>query len=207
MTDQKIKKLVVAALFTAMTCISTMVIKIPTPTFGYIHLGDGFVLLCGIILGPGAGALSAGIGSMFSDLFSGYASWAPATFLIKALTAAAAGLLFRRTARRSANAFSQKSRFAGVIIGGIVGEVIMVSGYFLYETALAAFGSGSFTKAALAAGAAASASGILFNIVQGISGIAIAALMLPILCNISEIRIFITNDTSEKKSHASGHTG
>ncbi len=198
MTDQKIKKLVIAALLTAMTCIATMIIKIPTPTFGYIHLGDGFVLLCGIILGPGAGALSAGIGSMFSDIFSGYVSWAPATFLIKALTAASAGLLFRRTARRTAKISSSVNRFAGVIIGGIVGEAIMVLGYFLYEASLAAFGSGSFTKASLAAGIVSSATGIPFNVVQGVSGIIIAALLLPILCNITEIRVWMNNTTGKE---------
>lgn len=88
MTNQNIKKLVTAALLAAMTCVATMIIKIPTPTFGYIHLGDGFVLLCGVVLGPLPGALAAGIGSMFSDIFSGYVTWAPATFIIKALTAA-----------------------------------------------------------------------------------------------------------------------
>ena len=72
MTNQNIKKLVTAALLAAMTCVATMIIKIPTPTFGYIHPGDGFVLLCGVVLGPLPGALAAGIGSMFSDIFSGY---------------------------------------------------------------------------------------------------------------------------------------
>ena len=86
------KKMVTAALLAAFTCIATMIIKIPTPTFGYIHLGDGLVLLCGIILGPGIGALAAGIGSMFADIFSGYMTWAPATLIIKALTACIAGL-------------------------------------------------------------------------------------------------------------------
>lgn len=52
MTNQNIKKLVTAALLAAMTCVATMIIKIPTPTFGYIHPGDGFVLLCGVVLGP-----------------------------------------------------------------------------------------------------------------------------------------------------------
>ena len=46
------KKLVIGALMAALTCIATMIIKIPTPTLGYIHLGDGLVLLCGIVLGP-----------------------------------------------------------------------------------------------------------------------------------------------------------
>ena len=66
------KKLVIAALMTAFTCIATMVIKISTPTFGYIHLGDGMVLLSGIVLGPAAGALAAGAGSMLSVLGAGY---------------------------------------------------------------------------------------------------------------------------------------
>lgn len=51
------KKLVIGALMAALTCIATMIIKIPTPTLGYIHLGDGLVLLCGIVLGPLGGAL------------------------------------------------------------------------------------------------------------------------------------------------------
>lgn len=86
MENKSLKKIVTAALLAAMTCIATMIIKVPTPTMGYIHLGDGFVLLCGVILGPVTGGLAAGIGSMFSDIFSGYVSWAPATFIIKALT-------------------------------------------------------------------------------------------------------------------------
>ena len=185
MTNQNIKKLVISALLTAMTCIATMMIKIATPTFGYIHLGDSFVLLCGIILGPGTGALAAGIGSMFADIFSGYVSWAPATFLIKALTAGIVGILFRRL-RHSKNA--AKDHFIAVIIGGIIGEAFMVIGYFLYEAGIAAFGSGSFTQAALAAGIASSATGIPFNIVQGIVGIIIGSLLLPILRKVRDIR-------------------
>ena len=86
------KKLVIAALMAAFTCVATMIIKFQTPTFGYIHLGDGLVLLCGIVLGPVTGGLAAGIGSMFADIFSGYITWAPATLIIKALTAFVAGL-------------------------------------------------------------------------------------------------------------------
>ena len=128
MTNQNIKKLVTAALLAAMTCVATMIIKIPTPTFGYIHPGDGFVLLCGVVLGPLPGALAAGIGSMFSDIFSGYVTWAPATFIIKALTGGIAGLLFHRFKN---TLHSKKGRYAALALGGIVGEAIMVIGYFL----------------------------------------------------------------------------
>ena len=87
MTGKNIRKLVLAALLAALTAVATMIIRIPTPTQGYIHLGDGMVLICGILLGPGLGALAAGIGSMMADLIGGYMAWVPGTFAIKALTA------------------------------------------------------------------------------------------------------------------------
>lgn len=179
---QNTKKMVIAALMAALTCIATMIIKFPTPTMGYIHLGDGFVLMCGVLLGPWAGALAAGIGSMFADIFSGYASWAIATLLIKALTAMIAGLIFHGFRK---NLHQAAAPYIGIITGGIAGETIMVLGYFLFETGLASAADGSFSAAALAAGAAASAAGIPFNIVQGTVGIAISALLMPVLLRLN----------------------
>ena len=72
MATHKTKTIITAALLAALTTVATMVIRIPTPTLGYIHLGDGMVLICGILLGPGLGAVAAGIGSMLADLFGGY---------------------------------------------------------------------------------------------------------------------------------------
>lgn len=187
-TSKTTKKLIIAALMAAFTCVATMIIKIPTPTFGYIHLGDGLVLLSGIVLGPVSGSLAAGIGSMFADIFSGYVSWAPATFLIKALTAGAGGLLFHMLNTRIQSKFA---RSAGVIFSGLIGEAIMVIGYFLYEAGLAAFASGGFSKAALWAGIASSATGIPFNIVQGMVGIVICLVLLPVLLKIPNIRDWI----------------
>lgn len=185
MKDQKIKKIVTSALLAAMTCIATMIIKIPTPTMGYIHPGDCFVLLCGVVLGPYTGALAAGIGSMFSDIFSGYISWAPATFLIKALTAAASGILFHRLKKPGA---TMRSRYVALVCGGILGEAIMVIGYFIYEAGLAAFGSGTLSAASLGAGAMSAATGIPFNIVQGTVGILLAVLLLPVLIHVPNVR-------------------
>lgn len=182
------KKMVIAALMAALTCIATMVIKIPTPTMGYIHLGDGLVLLCGILLGPFGGALAAGIGSMFADIFSGYASWAPATLLIKALTAFIAGFLFHRLEHVFKGS---RARYLSVLVGGLVGETVMVLGYFLYETGLAAAASGSFNSATLAAGIVSSAAGIPFNILQGITGIVISLVLLPVLLKIDDAREWI----------------
>lgn len=189
MNTNSTKKWVVAALFAALTCICTMIIKIPTPTGGYIHPGDGMVLLCGIILGPGMGALAAGIGSMLSDLFSGYMVWVPATLIIKALTAMVAGVLFRKSGQLLAG--NKASSTVRVIIGGIIGEAIMVFGYFLFEIGLNAASNGGFTAAAIAGGIAYSAAGIPANIVQGVTGVVIACVLLPILGQIPDVRAWI----------------
>ena len=46
-----VKKLVFAALFAALICVSTISIRIPTPgTGGYIHPGDAAVILAGVFL-------------------------------------------------------------------------------------------------------------------------------------------------------------
>lgn len=189
MNTNPTKKWVVAALFAALTCICTMIIKIPTPTGGYIHPGDGMVLLCGIILGPGMGALAAGIGSMLSDLFGGYMAWVPATLVIKALSAAAAGMLFRKSSRILTG--NRAAVTVRAILGGIIGEALMVFGYFLFEIGLNAASSGGFTAAAIAGGIAYSATSILANIVQGVTGIVIACALLPILSQIPDVRTWL----------------
>lgn len=54
MKNASLRKIIFAALMAALTTVATMIIRIPTPTQGYIHLGDGMVLLCGALLGPGS---------------------------------------------------------------------------------------------------------------------------------------------------------
>lgn len=80
----KTKKIVWSSLFAAFIFVSTFIIKIPIPlTSGYIHLGDGFVFLSGIVLGPIYGGIAAAIGSGLSDLLGGYSQWIIPTVVIK----------------------------------------------------------------------------------------------------------------------------
>ena len=57
----KTKNIIFTALFAALTCVATMIIKLPTPTMGYIHPGDAIVLLSGLLLGPWYGSFAAGL--------------------------------------------------------------------------------------------------------------------------------------------------
>ena len=162
MQHQKIKNLTIASLFAALTCVATMVIQIPSPMTGYVNLGDCFVLLSGWILGPVYGTLAAGIGSMFSDIFTGYLHFAPGTLIVKSLIALTASLLFSVMNRNSNHDLIPR------IASGIVGEIVMILGYFIYASIL------------LGRGLAAAAS-VPGNIMQGIFGVVTAVLIYKLL--------------------------
>lgn len=126
------RKIVMSAMFAALVCIATMMIRIPSPLKGYLNLGDGIVLLAGWMLPPFYGFLAAGAGSALADLFSGYVIYAPATFIIKGLMALVAHYgfqLFRNIIG------TQPSR----IVAGIAAELVMVLGYFVFEGFLYGF--------------------------------------------------------------------
>ena len=157
MENQKVRKLVLSALMAALVYVATSIIQIPSPVNGYVNLGDCFVLLSGWLLGPWYGAAAAGIGSMLTDLLSGYGYYAPGTFVIKGLDALVAALIFKAMGRTSVAA----------IVSGLVGEIIMVVGYFGYAALLLGKGIG----------AAASIPG---NLVQAAMGLVIGFVLLKI---------------------------
>ena len=173
MTSTKTRKIVMAALMAAMTCIATMVIQLPSPTGGYIHLGDGFVLLSGIILGPIYGGASAGIGSMLADLLSGYGVYAPATLVIKALAAVIGSIVYYSL---SHTLFKSKSKFVPVIAAGISGGIVVTVGYLIFESFI------------LGNGFAAAIVGVPANIVQNLFGIVVSSFLLPFLFKIPIIK-------------------
>ena len=54
--------LALTGLFAALGCVGTMVLQVPSPTGGYMNLGDAAVLLGAYFLGPAYGALAGGVG-------------------------------------------------------------------------------------------------------------------------------------------------
>lgn len=130
------KQLAGGGLMAALVIVGTMLIQIPTPTKGYIHIGDSMVYLCGLLLGPWAGGLAAAIGSLLADVFSGYGIYAPATFVIKGVDAFIVALLYEFIVSGKNTVYMKSLAFiAAVLVGGFV----MVSGYLAYETFLYGF--------------------------------------------------------------------
>lgn len=130
------KQLVLAGVMAALAMIGTMLIQVPAPGKGYIHIGDSIVYLCSILLGPTIGGLAAGLGSCLADLLSGYGIYAPATFVIKFLDAFAVGYLYRLLAK---NGISLATATVGFLLGVVCGGAIMVGGYYFYESFLYGF--------------------------------------------------------------------
>ena len=162
MSDTKIRKLVMAALFAALCTVMTMVIQVPSPMQGYVNLGACAVLLSAWVLGPLYGGAAAGTGSMLADILSGYAHYAPGTFLIKLAMAAAAALIFRALQRPSIPLPAAQA------VSGIAAEAIMTAGYFGYASLL------------LGRGLAAAAS-VPGNLIQGAFGLTAAATVYVLL--------------------------
>lgn len=157
--ENKTRRIVFAALFAALACVATMVIKIPSPLNGYMNLGDCVVLLSGWLLGPLYGFLAAGIGSALADVFSGYAFYLPATFVIKGVMALTAYFLYH-TMKKG------KSDFLPTVVSGIAAEIIMIAGYFVFEGFMYGF--------------AESLVNIPANAVQGAAGIIIGAMLVKV---------------------------
>lgn len=162
--NNRVLRLSLGGMLAALIFVATSFFKLPVSiTQGYIHLGDGFILLGAALLGNTA-IIAAALGSALADLLGGYTMYILPTFLIKGAVAVVAV------------AFLHKERPLWVRIAGMaLAEAVMVLGYFLAEWLILGYGL-------------AAASGAVFpNIVQGLSGVIIGAVLLPLMKRVKTI--------------------
>ncbi len=150
MSQKRTQKLTFAALFGALTFAATW-ISFPSPFGGNINLGDCILLITAWLSLEPWSVFAVAIGATFTDLAAGYAIYAPATFLIKALMVTGIVLMKRGLPKLSA--------VWRALLSGVVAELLMVAGYFAYEIIL--YGAGTALL------------NVPFNLAQG--GIAITA--------------------------------
>ena len=162
MKSKKLLFTMYSALLAALVAIATMIVTIPTPTGGYVNIGDGIVLICGWILGPVWGTLAAGIGSMIADLI-GYPIYAPATFIIKALMALVAFAL-----AKALKPVFKKRAWIAYTLAGIIAELVMIIGYFFFEAVFMSYGMGAIVS-------------VLPNATQAVVGIVIGVSLMTII--------------------------
>ena len=115
--------------------------------------------------------LSAAVGSALADLLSGFAIYAPATFIIKGLDAAIAWLLWKTVKlvwkKQSLDALCR-------VISAVAAETVMVFGYFVFECALYSFAGG--------------AAALLGNAMQGALCTVCAVLLISALCAVPSVK-------------------
>lgn len=156
MSRRSILHMVQAAVMTAMVFLGTIALRIPSPTGGYVNLGDVFVLLSGWVLGPWWGMAAAGLGSMLAELV-GYPLYLLPSLLIKGSMALLCAFLLRKMGPK-----------AGLPVGALLAELWMCLGYFL--TASLVLGHGL-----------AALSSVPGNLLQGVVGAVLAFALYHVL--------------------------
>ena len=167
----QVLKITTAAVMTALSCVLTLAVRIPSPTKGYLNLGDCAVLLGGWLLGPVYGPIAGGVGSALADLFAGYPVYVPGTLIIKAVMAFFVSLLPYRLSGNEG-----RHPGAAFIAVSLLAEAFMVAGYWLYEAVV------------IGEGFAAAFAGVSGNAVQGIAGAAGAYFLTGVLSHTDILR-------------------
>ncbi len=157
MKNGKIRKMTLCAMFTALTCLATM-IAIPVAGIGYVNAGDCLVILSAWFLGSWYSAFSAAVGSSLSDLFLGYGIYAPATFIIKGVMAVVFCMLYKNIQKIS------EKPLLNFAFCAVVTEIVMVAGYFLHACIILGEGWGASAT-------------IFANSMQGIFGVISSAVL------------------------------
>ena len=127
---------VTTAMMTAMVMIATTFFKIPN-AMGYIHLGDGFVLLAAIILPKKYACFAGGVGAGLADIYGGYAVWAPWTLVIKIVMVFLIVQLFFDFLMKRASNGKHIAKIAGIPFAELFAYVLAVlwtvSGYYVAQ--------------------------------------------------------------------------
>jgi uncharacterized membrane protein len=150
-TRSKLRIIAECGILAALVFIGTE-LRIPT-ALGFINLGDGVILIASYFIGPAA-FFPAAIGSALGDLIAGYPVYIAPTFIIKGLMGLVAALIMSRAT--SKNAVNILVR-AGA---GVIAELIMVGGYFAFESVMY--------------GVEAALGSVAFNLIQGAVAIVLA---------------------------------
>ena len=126
------KKIAIVALMIGLVYVGSLIsfyipVGIGTPT--RLHLGNGFCLLSGLILGPIWGGFAAGVGSVFLDLTNpAYIAGAPITFIFKFLMGAVCGAI---AMDKSGHGINKRKNLIGGILGQLTYIVLYIGKTFL----------------------------------------------------------------------------
>ena len=93
-----------------------------------LHMTNALCVLCGLLFGPGAGFLAAGLGSGLYDIVAGWGAECIITFINKGVIALVAGLIAYKAARKDVTTSADRVR---IIAGSVLGALAYVALYML----------------------------------------------------------------------------
>ncbi len=143
MNQGKTNRLVMTALFAALTFVATQSIRIPLPG-AFVHTGNVMVLLSVLLLGYKKGALAGGLGLAFFDLMNGFAMEAP-YFLVESFIVGGAGwLMFHYVFKEKVK---NPSDLWKIVITAVVTGITKILMTQLKNTIILLYGGANFEKA------------------------------------------------------------
>lgn len=169
MQKSNVFKMCCAAVFAALICVSIYAVPIPLAGNGYFNLGDCFIIVAALSIGPLWGGIAGAVGAGLSDLLLGYTYYAPASFVIKWLMAVVSYYIFKAILKTGF-----KFKVVAVVVAAFAAELVMTVGYFVFEIPLYGIG----TAVADIAG----------NAVQGVCGMVAGSLLYSILMKTGVVR-------------------
>ena len=146
------KKMTLAAMLLALAIVFGRLFLIPLPwTRGNVNLCDAAIFIGAMLLGPWYGGTIGGFAGLFLDLMSGFAQYAPFSFIAHGLEGLLTGLVMRWLPGRW-----------GRFLGLAVGIIVMVVCYFFADSFLYNWATGTL--------------GVIPNTIEGLIGALIALL-------------------------------
>lgn len=126
------KDLVETALLTTLVFVATAFINIRLPILssgGLVHLGNVILFAAAILFGKKKGAIAGAVGMAIFDLSSGWALWAPFTFIVRGIMGYIVGAI----------AYSNNKNgdsFLFNVLAVIASGICMIIGYYITEVIL-----------------------------------------------------------------------
>jgi uncharacterized membrane protein len=126
------KDMVETALLTALVFVATAFINVKLPILssgGLVHLGTVMLYVAAIVFGKEKGAIAGAVGMAIFDLSSGWALWAPFTFVIRGIMGYMVGAITWGKNKNGnnliVNAFAMILSGAWMIVGYYITEGIL----------------------------------------------------------------------------------
>ena len=137
-----------------------------------LHMTNALCALCGLLFGPGAGFMAAGLGSGLYDIVGGYGAECVITFINKGMIALVAALIGFKAGRKEP---MDTAAHVKVIVGSALGALTYVALYMLKTTIAGLLIDGLTTDAVTVK--------LLSKLPGSLMNAAFAAVVAPILYN------------------------